>query len=164
MKDYVTTVSAYLTDYKSQTDRRIQDEYSRKFTCYILSTCWRKIFKRITSWQVTAFICWLDFIPPSKLKSLYKNCHGPSHIKRGDKTLMDFLRRAQIKDNVDGMPAIQSLLLDYIKPSGLSDVQNLLSISCKISANFFRGKCYGISQSCHRRSQGLCVFCSRFKE
>ena len=49
--DHLTTVSAYFNDHKSQANQKIQDDYFRKFTCYLLPTCWLKDVKRIGSWQ-----------------------------------------------------------------------------------------------------------------
>jgi hypothetical protein len=139
-------VGAYLTDYKSQTDSKMQDEYSRKFSCYLLSTCWKKIVRRIKSWQAAGFIRFLDNIPPSVIgEQGEKWDQFPSCIKTGDKTLMDFLRHAsaQTKNAQMEKPPIQSLLLDYILSSDLSKVNDLLSISRSKSAPLFSKKTVG---------------------
>jgi hypothetical protein len=121
-------VSAYLNDYKNQTDPKKQDEYSRKFTCYLLSTCWRKIFRRVTSWRAIGFIRFLTMIPRQELQNLQWD-QFPSHIEPGDKTLMDFLRHSENPPRYveNSEKPIQSLLLDHIPTS--SNIDQLLGIS-----------------------------------
>jgi hypothetical protein len=52
----------------------------------------------------------------------------PSNIGTGDSTLMRFLRRANLKDEQNAEPVIESLVLKYIKSSDHSEVKHLLSI------------------------------------
>ena len=126
-------MSAYLTDYKSQTDPKIRDDYSRKFTCYLLSTCWRKILRRIKSWQATGFIHFLNLIPLSSIKDGRKWDRFPSCIETGDKTLKDFLGHAQSAKYE--VPAIHSLLFAYIPHPYLPDVKQFLSVRCSKSSS-----------------------------
>jgi hypothetical protein len=110
--DHVTTVNSYFNDYKSQTDPKIQDTYSRSFTCYLLSTCWQKIVRRITSWQAMGFIRFLSQVPTDEIQTqgLAWN-RFPSCVESGDKTLMAALRL------MADPTVIQSLLLDHIPPT-----------------------------------------------
>jgi hypothetical protein len=138
--DHTTTVSAYLNDYKSQTDSKIQDDYSQRFTCYLLSTCWQKIVRRIKSWQAMGFIRFLTTVPLEELQ-----CQGqawdqfPSHVGPGDRTLMALLCRVSESDRT-----VQSFLLDHIETSShlsSSDIKDFLTIcsseSSKPSALLF---------------------------
>jgi hypothetical protein len=134
--DHLTTVSAYLNDYKSLTDSKLQDDYSRKFGCYLLSTCWQKIVRRIGSWQAMGFIYFLNGLGPSFIQDRVqeqKMEFFPSRIGLGDKTLIDFLRHASGREG-NMVPVIQSLLLDFIPSTEQSEVKRLISISCSNSS------------------------------
>ena len=132
---HVTTVSDYLNDYKSQTDGKTQDDYSRKFSYYLLSTCWKKIVKRITSWQAMGFIHFLTTILPKELERRGQAWGGfPTGIGLGDKTLMDVLHKSHEHH------LIPSLILNHIPSSQdhagsfrATGIQNLIDISVSAS-------------------------------
>jgi hypothetical protein len=107
LRDHVLTVSAYLNDYKCQTDREKQHKYSSKFTCYIISTCWPKMVRRISSWQAMGFMFRHKSIYPENLQMFGQNWDGfPSAVGPGDRTLIKFLEALR-KDNLE-----QSLIYD----------------------------------------------------
>lgn len=96
LSDHVATLSAYLNDYKKTTDPKIQDDYSRKLNCYLLSACWKKIFKRISSWRATGFIRFLAYIQVDELRTQGEQWgQFPSHTQPGDKTLISLLMHSQ---------------------------------------------------------------------
>lgn len=117
--DHVTTLSAYLNDYRGLRYGSVekQKEYSGKFTCYLLSTCWKKIAGRIDSWQATSFIRLLHLITPEmlrrRLETIQKGAQMwggfPSSDKPGDKTLKNFLRLSAKEKSW-----LQNLVLDHI--------------------------------------------------
>jgi hypothetical protein len=123
--NHVTTVSAYLNDYKSQTDPKKQDVYSRKFTSYLLSTCWEKIVRRIKSWQAMGFVHILTNIIPTELEDRGRGWEQfPSCDRAGDKTLKDFLRHC----HTARPELIESLILDNIPSSLGRDISGLLAV------------------------------------
>lgn len=139
--DHLTTVSAYLNEYKSLTDSKLRDEYSGKFECYLLSTCWKKIVRRVVSWQALGFIFFLHNVTPSVLKNRLRETESvsfPSQIGPGDKTLIKFLCHARLsaarENKGNKEPVIQSLLLNFIKSSEQSEVKRIISISCSDSS------------------------------
>ena len=135
--DHLMTVSAYLRDYKSLTDSKVRDDYSRKFRCYLLSTCWQKIVRKVGSWQVMGFIHFLNGIPLWEFQQLKlsKTLPSESEIGPGDKTLITFLRHASVNEG-NRVPVIQSLLLDNIPSTERSEVERLISTvtSCSNSS------------------------------
>jgi len=131
LADHIATVSAYFTDHKSQTEPKTQDDYSKKFTCYLLSTCWKKIVRRIKSWRALGFIRFLTNTRPKDLQFLGKAWDRfPSDIEPGDKTLMRFLQACEKEKDL-----IKSLILDHI-PFSL-EIEKLLSISRSRSSALF---------------------------
>lgn len=99
LKDHVTTVSAYLDDYKSQTDRDKQGSDSVKFTNYLISTCWPKMVRRITSWQAIGFIFLTKNISTEQLYTFGRNWNRfSSGAGPGDRTLAIFL--GSLKDRL----------------------------------------------------------------
>jgi hypothetical protein len=126
--NHVTTVSAYLNDYKSQTDPKMQDLYSRKFTNYLLSTCWEKIVRRIKSWQAMGFVHILkNNILPTELDQRGQKWERfPSCDGAGDKTLKDFLRHCNTQTEKTNL--IKSVILDYIPSSLSNDIRVLLEV------------------------------------
>jgi hypothetical protein len=117
--DHVTTVTAYLNDYKSDPEKH--DDYSVKFSCYLLTTCWKKILRRTRSWQGMGFIRFLTKLSSNDLQLLIKAQPSnpfPSHDRPGDKTLKEFLRHSVT--GLQGDPRLQSLILDHIPPEAHS--------------------------------------------
>jgi len=123
--NHVATVSAYLNDYKSQTDPEKQDVYSRKFTSYLLSTCWEKIVRRIKSWQAMGFVHILTNIVPTELEKRGRKWERfPSCDEAGDKTLKDFLRHC----HTARPELLKSLILDNIPFSLGHNINGLLAV------------------------------------
>ncbi len=113
LEDHVATVNAYLNDYKKTELRKQRDEISKKFNCYLLSTCWSKIVKRVKSWQVLGFVRFLTImIPLDEYKRRGREwADFPSNIGPGDKTLRTLLNRLADKN------LRKTLVLNYIPPS-----------------------------------------------
>lgn len=49
LSDHAVTVFTYLAEYKNLKEDEMQDHCSFRFICYLLTTCWRNMFRRITS-------------------------------------------------------------------------------------------------------------------
>lgn len=117
LKDHVATVSAYLNDYKTQTDVGAQSENSGKFTYYLISTCWPKMLRRITSWQAMGFMYLIRRIPLHDLHTYGQTWEDfPVTSGPGDRSLVSFLKAIR-EDN--GLK--QNVLLDHCDPSDLCD-------------------------------------------
>ena len=63
------TLSAYLNQY-NLADTRTQAHYFHKFTCFLLSTRWKKMHQWITSWQAIGFLYALTSITTDNLTLL----------------------------------------------------------------------------------------------
>jgi hypothetical protein len=120
LRDHVATVSAYLNDFKNQTSSETQLCDSHKFTCYLISTCWQKMARRIASWQAMGFIHFINDILPDSVHSLGLYWDGfPSTVGPGDRTLMYFLnslndemkRIVVLEHYTDSTPSDFSLIL-----------------------------------------------------
>ena len=107
-------------------DSKVRDDYSRKFGCYLLSTCWQKIVRKVGSWQVMGFIYFLNGISLREFQELKLLKTLPSKIGPGDKTLITFLRHASVNEG-NRVPVIQSLLLDNIPSTERSEVERLIA-------------------------------------
>jgi hypothetical protein len=140
LEDHVATVSAYLNDYKNQPAPEKQQEYSRNFTYYLISTCWKKIVRRITSWQAMGFIRFLAFkVSVEELEPDGPTWTGfPSDIEPGDKTLMSFLGSL----GRGGKETIQKLLLDHIPSTYQSKVEDFIThCSDQCKSKYFLADC-----------------------
>lgn len=107
LKDHIATVCAYLNDYKNQTDPNAQSVDSGKFTSYLISTCWEKMIRRISSWQAKGFIFLINRVVLSQdLHTFGQEWDFPSTVEQGDRTLIGFLKCLD-----DRMK--EKLILDY---------------------------------------------------
>ena len=98
MKNHVATVSAYLNEYK-MTNLVERTDISVRFSNYLISTCWPKMARRITSWQALGFIILLKELPIGQLLRFASTWGGFSSTSGpGDKTLKTFL--GSINDNL----------------------------------------------------------------
>ena len=117
LKDHIATVSAYLNDYKTQTDPKTQADNSGKFTYYLMSTCWQKMLRRITSWQAKGFIYLISNISFENLHKFGQNWEGfPPTPGPGDRSLVDFLNIVRQDDKL-----IQNVILEHYTDSNASD-------------------------------------------
>jgi hypothetical protein len=98
LKDHVATLNAFLNDYKIQADIKKQRDKSLKFTNYLISTCWRKMVRRISSWQAMGFIFLLKSITTDQLDRSASTYHDfladdwdDATLGAGDRTLLKFL-------------------------------------------------------------------------
>jgi hypothetical protein len=101
LRDHVATLSAYLDDYINPNNSMNQKEYSSKFTNYLISTCWRKMVRRIQSWQAMGFMYLANCISTEQLRVFGSHWNGfctDDHGGPGDRTLMSFL--STLKDNL----------------------------------------------------------------
>lgn len=141
LADHIATVSSFLNDYRKEPNKR--DEFSKKFNCYLLSTCWKKISRRIRCWQSLGFIQFLAECEPLKLQISWTTwIHSRKTEPKpgpGDKTLIRFL---QACEKVDGL--IKSLVLDHIPDTfsehGPFQIETLLLISRSNPLAFFSKK------------------------
>jgi hypothetical protein len=92
LKDHVATLSGYLNQYKKQTDLNIQGDLSQEFTNYLLTTCWEKITRRVSSWQAMGFFQRIQQIHPNDIIT-EESLKDPnlSRVGPGDRSLVDFL-------------------------------------------------------------------------
>lgn len=103
---HAETVTAYLEDYKSQ-PQAMQNIFSRKFTCYLLSACWEKVVRKIKSWQTKAFLHFLSDTRPADVEVLAMGWMPfPSSIGPGDKSLMDFISQSRKSMKPEGFDAL----------------------------------------------------------
>jgi len=99
LKDHVATLNAFLNDFKDLADIKKRGDKSLKFTNYLISTCWRKMVRRISSWQAMGFIFLLTSIKMDQIDryaSTYHNLLLPDDwndatLGAGDLTLLKFL-------------------------------------------------------------------------
>jgi hypothetical protein len=124
LNDHIRTVNAYLNCYQSERDLALRDRYSQSFSCYLLSTCWKKIVRRVKSWQAMGFIHFLSVLVPFADLDLKGNKWDgfPSRIGRGDKSLREFLGRVSLNPET-----MKTLLLDHISPEYQSQINKPLS-------------------------------------
>ncbi|KAF8342365.1 hypothetical protein F5887DRAFT_918801 [Amanita rubescens] len=54
LEEHISTVCAYLNDYRSHPS--VQSDYSNRFFKYLLTVCWPKLYRRISSWRGLGFI------------------------------------------------------------------------------------------------------------
>lgn len=128
--DHATTVSAYLKDYNKSESRQIGDVISRKFSCYLLSTCWEKILRRVQSWEAKGFIHFLTTIRVNNLQYLVNSGQSfPSGVGEGDKSLMDVLSSLQKHDLIDSLILDHILSKSYLDSQTQTRIEKLLSIS-----------------------------------
>src|SRR5882762_7025974 len=84
LKDHVATLNAFLNDFKDLADIKKRGDKSLKFTNYLISTCWRKMVRRISSWQAMGFIFLLKSIRMDQIDrsaSTYHNLLNPLPAK-----------------------------------------------------------------------------------
>ena len=106
LRDHVTTVNAFLNDFRSQEDPVTQSHYSHNFTCYLISACWPQILARIASWQAKGFMYLITQITLDDFCSRAENLEFPESAGPGDRSLMDFLNGLDNK-------TIHMLLVDH---------------------------------------------------
>lgn len=115
LADHAKTLASYLNQYKVAlpSDQR---HYARRFFSYLLTTCWRKMYRRITSWPAIGFIGKLSTLMLSGdlQRAIQHHCwkDPPNNRGLGDRTLVKALYDAQnsfpiIMDNVS--PKFRSL-------------------------------------------------------
>jgi len=55
LQDHAKTVAAYLNDYKAAPDSE-KGRYAGYFSSYLLTTCWRNMYNRMSSWPAVGLI------------------------------------------------------------------------------------------------------------
>ena len=123
LSDHAATVCAYLIDYKRNPTCRTK--YSRNFTGYLLTSCWKKMLRRITSWQAMGFIYTLSL---KDCLAMVRDWTGfPTEPGPGDRTLITLLRGF---DLVSIRTLLGQHLTDSIAPGGSkeSSLANIWSI------------------------------------
>ena len=110
LRDHVATVSGYLNHYKSETNSQFQGVHSQDFTNYLLSTCWRKITRKIKSWEAHGYIFLTKLINPVVLNKYVRkwNDTDAATVGPGDRTLAKFLKSLDTDKK-------QGLIFDYIR-------------------------------------------------
>ena len=96
LEDQAATLAAYLNDYMRK-EQRDRSEYAFKYLSYVLSLCWRKLYKRISTDPGLAFAFGLkDWWP------MWEKCIGhinwdmePKVRGPGDHTLASFIKHGR---------------------------------------------------------------------
>ena len=93
LQDHAKTVAAYLNDYKAATGPE-RGQYAGFFSSYLLTTCWRNMSNRMSSWPAVGLIFELHGALGSlSLSTLEKYAWGKLHNVpgSGDRTLIHML-------------------------------------------------------------------------
>lgn len=69
LADHVTTVRAYLNDYRKTESKSDRANMSSLFSDYITTACWRKMYRQMTHWATLGLIRTLALISDDQLKS-----------------------------------------------------------------------------------------------
>jgi hypothetical protein len=117
----VATLAAYLDHYGKLTNSEEQAEISYNFGCYLLSTSWKKIWRRITSWQTMGFIRALNRVDMNDFEDSLEDHKFSSMTGIGDKSLDDILSHKEFTDTV------AHLFFSHIPPEHTPHIQAFLS-------------------------------------
>lgn len=99
------TLASYLNAYR-KAEKNIQATYSRAFFQYILTTCWPKMYRRITTWTAVGFIFRLNALVDGfdhKVQESWGEVTDPA-LGPGDRSLRQLLRQ------LDGVQVVHSIM------------------------------------------------------